>query len=53
MMIQTIFPEEIDLQESETKLPKELSKEISMLYKLGVKDYEIKLLLNQKIKNLD
>ncbi len=55
-MVTVIFPEEreilreTDLLNKETKPPKELLKEISVLYKLGLEEYEIKYLLSLKTK---
>ena len=42
-----------NLSDNETKLSKELLKEISILYKLGLEDYEIHYLLALKTKKLD
>jgi hypothetical protein len=55
-MVAVVFPEErellreTELLDKETKLPKELLKEISVLYKLGLEEYEIKYLLSLKAK---
>ncbi len=56
MVIQTFFPEEreilreAELSSEEQHLSKEIKKEILILHKLGLEDYEIRYLVSLKAK---
>ena len=43
---------EVELIQQKEKLPQELKKEIAILYELGLEEYEVEYLIQQKIKHI-